>query len=886
MRTKPSHALSMPDRLSHLSFDEACKMLGPRGRRLLLEGGQLELDSDHVIEMDERQARVNWGSNGGACRIAFDPATRGKLDVKCTECRGPCVHAGAFLSLVLEHKSDLGLAAPPPERPAPVTGDEDIVAQALNDRHERAKTERMSIRSSDPSIPWTDYTVRSSVSGKSYRVALRSEVRGESYCSCPDFKTNTLGTCKHVMRVLAHIKKFPKEVRARRYRRTRITVHLRYDDKTSLAIALPKRLSEEAMALVEPLLGATEIRVGALLERLRELSALGQAFYVTPDAEEFIQRRLTKERLGRLVSDIREAPEKHPLRTTLLRVPLLPYQLDGIAFAAGSGRAIVADEMGLGKTIQGVGVAELLAREVGIRKVLVVCPASVKSQWRSEIQRFCERSTQLVVGPAKERARAYGDDTFFTICNYEQVLKDILHIEKTRWDLIILDEGQRIKNWEAKTTRVVKGLASRFALVLSGTPLENRLDDLFSVAAFVDPDALGPGFRFFHRHRHLDEKGKLVGYKNLDDLRARLAPILLRRTRESVRLELPPRTVEIVRIPPTGEQKELHDAHMQTVAQIVRKPFLTEMDLLRLRMALLMCRMAANSTFLVDKQPPGWSTKLERLEELIDGMGDEPGRKVILFSEWTTMLDLVEPMLEKRKLGFVRLDGSVPQKKRQMIVSRFQSDTKCRFFLTTNAGSTGLNLQAANTIINVDLPWNPAILEQRIGRAHRMGQTQPVHVFVLVTEETLEENLLATLASKRELALAALDPNSDVTAVDVRTQGEDLKQRLEILLGAKPDASVDETSRVDAEQAVDRARVVAAGSVLLNAAFSFLGELAGGPQAAERLRAELDPKVDEDEKGRARMSFAVPAREKIESLARGLLELMARAGERDATSAM
>ena len=140
------------------------------------------------------------------------------------------------------------------------------------------------------------------------------------------------------------------------------------------------------------------------------------------------------------------------------------------------------------------------------------------------------------------------------------------------------------------------------------------------------------------------------------------------------------------------------------------------MDLLRLQKALLMCRMAADSTFLVDKQKPGYSTKLERLDELFESLFEEEGRKVVLFSEWTTMLDLIEPLLRKRKLEFVRLDGSVPQKKRQELVHEFQTKPDCRLFLTTNAGSTGLNLQAANTVINVDLPWNPAVLEQ-----HRPG---------------------------------------------------------------------------------------------------------------------------------------------------------------------
>jgi SNF2 family DNA or RNA helicase len=791
---------------------------------------------------------------------------------------------------LLEQKTDLGLAAPPPEAARPV-GDDEVIALALEERAKRAKTERMKIKSSDASTPWTDYTIRSATSGKTYRVALRGEARGESYCACPDFQTNTLGTCKHVMKILSQTTKaFSKQVRAKAYRRTRITVHLRYQDRASLAVALPHDLSSEVRAIVGPLVKGP-IDVPDLVRRLQRLEASGHAFFVTPDAEEFIQRRLFAGRIGKTVAEIRRAPASHPLRTTLLKEPLLPYQLDGVAFAAGAGRAILADEMGLGKTIQGVGVAELLAREAGIRRVLIVCPASLKSQWRSEIQRFSRRSTDIVAGAAKERAHAYAGDAFFTICNYEQVLKDILHIEKARWDLIILDEGQRIKNWEAKTSRVIKRLVSRFALVLSGTPLENRLDDLHSVVAFIDPHQLGPSFRFLHRHHRRDDDGALLGFKNLDDLRERLKPILLRRTRDSVRLDLPPRTVEILRIAPTGEQKALHDAHMQTVAQIVRKPYLTEMDLLRLRMALLMCRMAADSTYLVDKQTPGSSSKLERLGELLDVIAAEPDRKVVLFSEWTTMLDLIEPLLKKRKLDFVRLDGSVPQKKRQQIVSQFQSEERTRFFLTTNAGSTGLNLQAANTVINVDLPWNPAMLEQRIARAHRMGQTKPVCVFVLVTEQTLEENLLATLAAKRDLAMAALDPDSQVTDVDVRTQTDDIKEKLEILLGAKPDAPVDERSQVSAALAADHDRLAKTGGALVDAALDLLAEFAtGGDRAAREalangLREKLDAKIVTDEGGKRRVSLALPSRDTLATLARGLIDLFLGRRDRSDTDA-
>jgi hypothetical protein len=872
----------MRDRLSHLSFEEACKLLGREGKRLLTRGGQLELTSPDDLRIDDEQAQVTWepGRRGLRARVFFDPGARGRLRVECSRCKEPCVHVAGLLSILLEQKADLGLAVPPPE--AIRSGsEEELVARALEERRQRAKSERMIVRSSDPRIPWTDYTVTSTASGKTYRVALRGEQTGLSYCACPDFKTNTLGTCKHIMKVLARTKAFPDELRAKAYRRKRITVHLRYEGEPVLAVALPDVLKDDARTIVAPL-ARGPIDVLDVLRRLRRLEAGGHPFFVTPDAEEWIQRRLVVVRLASLVDDVRRAPDRHPLRTTLLKEPLLPYQLDGVAFAAGAGRAILADEMGLGKTIQGVGVAELLAREAGIEKVLLVCPASLKSQWRSEIGRFSGRSVEIVAGSSRERAGAYANGVFFTICNYEQVLKDILHIERTRWDLIVLDEGQRIKNWEAKTSRVIKGLTSRFALVLSGTPLENRLDDLHSVVAFVDPHRLGPSFRFHHRHQRRDVDGALLGFKNLDDLRERLRPILLRRTRESVRLELPARTVEIVRIPPTGEQKDLHDAHMRTVASIVRKAYLTEMDLLRLRMALLMCRMSADSTFLVDKKEPGWSTKLERLAELFDGIAGEPDRKVLLFSEWTTMLDLIEPLLDAKKLAFVRLDGSVPQKKRQALVSRFQSDPKTRFFLTTNAGSTGLNLQAANTVINVDLPWNPAVLEQRIARAHRMGQTQPVSVFVLVTEETLEEDLLATLSSKRDLALAALDADSQVTDVDVRTQAEDLKEKLEILLGAKPDAPVDRTVKEAASLATANERLARTGRALLEAAFDFLGEI-GGPLARggeggglrDRIRSSLDVKIVEGEGGNRRLSLAMPSRDSLASLLRGLAGVLA-----------
>ncbi|HLJ09791.1 MAG TPA: DEAD/DEAH box helicase [Planctomycetaceae bacterium] len=895
-KTLPSAKLTLKDRLSRLTFTEACRFLGAEGKPLIQKSANLWnfLISEHVF-LGEDLFRLTVPEAFVEDRpvivtITLMADARQRLHWNCNACETACAHVGAAFSFVLENKLALGLAAPPKPRVAVESLDEDaLVKLALSERAERARTEKMRIVSADASRPWTDYTVTNRLSGKSYRVALRGLEPGVSFCSCPDFRTNTLGTCKHVLNVLNKVKRgFSPQQLKRPYRRKRLTLHLRYDGDVTLRLATPEQIDDEAAKIVSPLQGRAIEDLHDLVQRLGKLQKLGQDVAVYPDAEEFIQQRLNQTRMLEKTAAIRRDPHNHPLRKTLLKIPLLPYQLDGIAFAAGAGRAILADEMGLGKTIQGVGAAEFLAREAEIKKVLVVCPASLKSQWRSEIHRFCDRQVQLVGGPSANRKPQYESDCFFTVCNYEQVLKDIVSIEQVNWDLIILDEGQRIKNWAAKTSNVIKSLKSQFALVLTGTPLENRLDDLYSVVQFVDGWRLGPGFRFFNRHRVIDEKGKVLGYKNLAELREALKPIVLRRTRDSVKLDLPPRTIDTIRIPPTDEQMGIHSANMQTVASIVAKKFISEMDLLRLQQALLMCRMSADSTFLCDKQKPGYSTKLEHLDELFERLFEEEGRKVVLFSEWTTMLNLIEPLLEKRKLDFVRLDGSVPQKQREELVHKFQTDPECRLFLTTNAGSTGLNLQAANTVINVDLPWNPAVLEQRIARAHRMGQTQPVQVFVLVTEGTIEDNLLATLAAKKELALAALDSESEVDSVDLATGMDELKSRLEILLGAKPEAPLDETVKQATQQATrehageNRERVAAAGGELLGAAFKFLGELVGQQAPAappseplvQNLRQGLGACVEDDPTGKPRLTITLPDRSALDNLAQALAKLL------------
>ena len=881
----PPPELTLKDHLSRLTYRRACTLLGEGAAALIRQGGMCEIDLDEQVHLDNHLLRVTLPDAVALTTLTADVPQRLQWD--CTACDTACEHVGAALSLVLEEKTPLGLAAPPPERvPIESLSEEDLVGHALEERRERANTERMRVKSTGPDVLWTDYLVTNAMSGKTYRVALRGWECGQSYCSCPDFRKNTLGTCKHIMNVQRKVKsRFPAPIRNRPYEQKDFAVHLRYGKELELRLLAPPRLAGPVASIVRPIRGRPIGDVRDLLRRIRKLEAQSHAVTIYPDAEQYIHHRLFQDRMESTVAEIRRDPAAHPLRKTLLKAELLPYQLDGVAFAAGAGRAILADDMGLGKTIQAIGVAELLAREANLSRVLIICPASLKSQWRNEIHRFSDRDCQIVLGPAAQRPRQYDNGCFFTICNYEQVLRDIVTIETIPWDLIVLDEGQRIKNWEAKTSRVVKGLRSPFALVLSGTPLENRLDDLFSVTEFIDDRRLGAAFRFYNRHRVVDERGRVLGYKNLADVRRRLAPILLRRTRGSVMKELPPRTTEILRITPTAEQADIHDGQKRIICSIVNKPYINEIDLLRLQKALLICRMAADSTFLVDKQEPAYSSKLEELDNLLDSLAGEADRKTLLFSEWTTMLNLVQPLLEKRDLAYVRLDGSVPQKKRQQLVRTFQNDRDCRLFITTNAGATGLNLQAANTVVNVDLPWNPAVLEQRIARAHRMGQKNPVQVFVLVTEGTIEESLLATLSAKHELAMAALDVESDVDAVDLTSGIDELKRRLEVLLGRAPEAPVDESERArlaaEAARLARRQNVAAAGGQLLGAAFQFLGQMLPAQEetdfsqrAADMMKQRLAECMETGEDGQLKLTVTFPDSSALETLAGSLARVL------------
>jgi SNF2 family DNA or RNA helicase len=441
--------------------------------------------------------------------------------------------------------------------------------------------------------------------------------------------------------------------------------------------------------------------------------------------------------------------------------------------------------MGLGKTVQTLAAVELLARERGIERVLVVAPSSVKYQWETEIRKFTDRPVQVIEGANKARRGQYAQPTFYRLLNYELVVRDLDELNAWQPDLIVLDEAQRIKNWESKTSRAVKRLRSRYALVLTGTPLENKLEELYSIVQFVDDRRLGPAFQFLHEHRAVDDQGNWLGYRNLDKIREKLQPILLRRTRAEVLSQLPERTDNTVYVEMTETQRGPYSEQQFTLARLLQKKYLTEVDRRRILCCIANMRMLCDSTFLYDKQT-NVSPKLEEFAELIRELVHEGPHKVVVFSQWEMMLRKAAEVLDRLQIGYTTLHGGVPGKDRRSLLERFREDPTCRVFLSTDAGGTGLNLQAADTVINLDLPWNPAVLEQRVARVHRMGQHRPVQVIHLVTRDTIEERVLKTMELKRSLFDGVFIGTSDEVSFEALGRRNFLDDVRHLVTGEEP----------------------------------------------------------------------------------------------------
>jgi superfamily II DNA or RNA helicase len=739
--------------------------------------------------------------------------------------------------------------------------------EQIDIRRRRAAEGQFRIQNLGRNRVFSDYQITNPTTGGQYRVSIRGFDVGDNTCECPDFRTNTLGTCKHIEAVLASLREeTPPQLRRRKAAVTHPEIYLHYGEQLRVGLHLPPRHSDPLHALAEAFFDPRGLwKGGDAYQKLIELAEqVPEQVTIFSDAMEFMEREIERREMAQRERELLgqlEAGEAPEALRNLLHVPLYPYQLHGALFLACRGRAILGDDMGLGKTVQTLAAVELLVRERGIERVLVVAPASVKYQWETEIRKYTGRDVQIIDGTAPERRAHYRQPTFYRLINYEIAMRDLDELNAWQPDLIVLDEAQRIKNWEAKTTRAVKRLRSRYAAVLTGTPLENKLEELYSIVQFVDDRRLGPAFQFLHDHRVLDDNGKLLGYRNLDKIREKLAPILLRRTREEVLSQLPARTDTTVYVEMADAQRGPYAEHGHTLARLLQKKYLTEIDRRRILASITNLRMLSDSTFLLDKQTKV-SPKLEELEELLRGMLFSGPHKVVIFSQWETMLRLAAEVVENLGVGFAVLHGGIPGKERRGLLERFREDVECRVFLSTDAGGTGLNLQAADTVINLEVPWNPAVLEQRIARVHRMGQHRPVQVINLVMRDSIEERVLRTLAVKRSLFAEIFTGTSEEVSFATLGQQTFLETVRELVGEGKP-AEALPAAPAASELDDPRQAVVQAGVQLLEALAALLGGVESPADANGNGVSLLESFLATDAQGRPVVQLPVPSPEML-----------------------
>ena len=485
------------------------------------------------------------------------------------------------------------------------------------------------------------------------------------------------------------------------------------------------------------------------LEALRVGASLGEgARWQGADA----LRQMVRQLAGRSALPEVAVPEG-------LRATLRPYQQQGLEwlqFLRANGLAgILADDMGLGKTLQTLAHV-LVEKNAGRldRPALVIAPVSVLGNWRREAERFAPDLRTLVLhGKERHEAAAEMAKHDLVIAPYSLLQRDRERWMKQGWHLVALDEAQNIKNANTHAAQVVGELDARHRLCLSGTPMENHLGELWSLFHFLMPGFLGSQARFKELFRTPIEKHG--DSERLDQLRRRVTPFMLRRAKREVATDLPEKQEAISGVELEGKQADLYETIRLSTEKAVREALADKglaksqiqiLDaLLKLRQVCCDPRLVPIASAKKIKQ----SAKLELLMEMLPEMLAE-GRKVLLFSQFTSMLALIEEELGARGIEWVKLTGQ--SQKREAIIERFTSGAVPLFLISLKAGGTGLNLAQADTVIHYDPWWNPAVETQATDRAHRIGQTQRVFVYKLVALGTIEERILALQERKAALA--------------------------------------------------------------------------------------------------------------------------------------
>lgn len=509
-----------------------------------------------------------------------------------------------------------------------------------------------------------------------------------------------------------------------------------------------------------------EIPIENAEECVRTLSPLGFAVHAD------VRAILSKEKA------IREAADAIRSSATAVyngSLPLFDFQKVGVAFLRSMPHALLADVPGLGKSIQTIA-----AHEDSDGPHLILVPASLKYSWKDELEKWQPGAKVLVInGNKQDRVGQwyYANRVKWIIANYELLLYDFDEMAKHNWESIVTDEATRISNPYAKSVVALKKLVARKRIALTGTPISNTPDDIFSIIDWLSPGFLGSFNQFRERYCIIDESwGKVIGYKNLKDLSDKVARFMLRRTKEEVLKDLPPKTVKDIVFDLSDDERKTYESVKLMIMEEIWKlgDKIDPQTLVMIPVKMLRLKQCTDHTKLIGAEGIA-STKLETmkamLKEIVAG-----GDKAIIFTQFAEMVHiLVEELTEFRPLAVY---GDVDSQDRMIRVKEFNDDPKGRVIIMTEAGAYGLNMQSASYVFHYDMPWSIAKLTQREDRAHRHGQKKPVTVYNLIAKKTIDEYVAKVLHKKNKVAVEILQDGERLENAGLSE--EDIKEILRI----------------------------------------------------------------------------------------------------------
>lgn len=582
--------------------------------------------------------------------------------------------------------------------------------------------------------------------GVVYRITLRDLERRHGYCNCPDYKNNKLGTCKHLIYVFLQLKEHPSLIPSQLPPYPFIEVFLNPFRNNKISYFYPEKMTGPLAELFYRYFGNRNF-----IEDEEDESFTG----FLNNTEKFKQILVRPEVIDKVKKAAEQASilrlkQTRKLNFSLLKTNLPTFQMEGAEFATFRTGAILADDIELGR-IQQATAAAILKRDIfGFTKSLIICPANLKQQWKREIEQLSGEQPLLIEGTTEQRQKLYQTGShYFQIVNYENVLHDQKILAENNPDFIILDEAQRIKNYESAISSAIRSLPRRHTLLLAGGPFDSNIIELYAMVLLVDESLLSPLWEFSYKYCYFDDHGKnnIVGYYDLDELNLRLEKILLRRRKDEVIKQLPQISNIDVPVDMHPYQIKLHLKYARELIGILSKKVINPFELQLALQLIRKLRMLADSTFLVDDLT-NISPKIDEVKSILTEKLNlrKSRKKIILFTEWKKMIQILGRMLRVNRIKYIEITDETPEKQQKLLIKNFDQDENCNVMLCGNVGLIDAGIKKAEVIINFDAPAERETKSLRMGNLtdilrHRGNLT----IINLYAKNSLEEKINAGL---------------------------------------------------------------------------------------------------------------------------------------------